>query len=158
MHGRGGDWLRLRRLLLLVVPPPPVPPPPPSRPPPPPRAPLPDLDTRRRLLGDTEVDLDEEEEEDEEEREEPLELLPLELLPLELLAALLERELLDEAVRFFLVRSRLRSFLASAVLARLGLAALKDAPGKTTTKVSPNYTQKSQYMAGFSPPQPLFIL
>lgn len=42
------------------------------------------------------------------------------------LAALLDLELLDEAVRFFLVRSRPRSFLASADRTRLGLAALRE--------------------------------
>lgn len=107
--------------------------------PPPPRAPLADvgaeegagfegLDTRfRRLLGDTDVERDEDEDDDDDERDDPLELLPLELLPLELLpllAALLERELLVDAVLLFFVRSRLRSFLASADRTRLGLAAM----------------------------------
>lgn len=105
--------------------------------PPPPRAPLADVgaeveaagrDTRfRRLLGDTEVERDDDEDDDDDERDDPLELLPLELLPLELLpllAALLERELLVDAVLLFFVRSRLRSFLASADRTRFGLAAM----------------------------------
>lgn len=86
------------------------------------------LETRlRRRRGDTDVERDDEEEEEDEERDDPLELLPLELLPLELLpllAALLERELLVDAVRLFFVRSRLRSFFASADRTRLGLAAM----------------------------------
>lgn len=88
---------------------------------------LSDLEGRLRpLRGETEVDLEEEEDDEDEERDDPEELLPLELLPLELLplAALLDLELLDEAVRFFLVRSRPRSFLASADRTRLGLAAI----------------------------------
>lgn len=81
----------------------------------------------RRRRGDTDVEREDEEEDEDEERDDPLELLPLELLPLELLpllAALLERELLVDAVRLFFVRSRLRSFLASADRTRLGLAAM----------------------------------
>lgn len=120
LHGRGGDGVRLRLLLLEVVAL--------VLPPPPPRAPLADLDTRfRRLRGDTEVERDDDEDDDDEERDDSLEALPLELLSLELLpllAALLERELLVDAVLLFFVRSRLRSFLASADRTRFGLAAM----------------------------------
>lgn len=112
--------------------------------PPPPRAPLADVgaeeeagfagrETRfRRLLGETDVERDEDEDDDDDERDDPLELLPLELLPLELLplllAALLERELLVDSVLLFFVRSRLRSFLASDGRTRLGLAAMMAVP------------------------------
>lgn len=83
---------------------------------------------RAGRFGEAEDDL-EDEDEDEEELEEADELLEDELRLDELpplpppLAALLERELLLEALRFFLEAGRPRSFLVSG-RTRLGLAAI----------------------------------